>query len=84
LAAKLPGLRGYRNSVDVAAGEGESPYYCVFEAHFDDAAAYSAALESTVGQAGARMSRPLRAARVAIVPMHGMPRIRPSGAPACR
>ena len=53
LAAKLPGLRGYRYSVDVdvAAGEGESPYYCVFEADFDDAAAYSAALESPEGQA---------------------------------
>ena len=25
LAAKLPGLRAYRYSVDVAAGEGESP-----------------------------------------------------------
>ncbi len=51
LAAKLPGLRAYRYSFDVAAGEGESPYYCVFEADFDDAAAYSAATESTEGQA---------------------------------
>ena len=38
LAAKLPGLRGYRYSFDVAAGDGESPYYCVFEADFDDGA----------------------------------------------
>src|SRR5215213_6424730 len=51
LVAKLPGLRGYRYSVDVAAGEGESPYYCVFEADFDDAAAYSAAMASPEGQA---------------------------------
>ena len=51
LAAKLPGLRGYRYSFDVAAGEGESPYYCVFEADFDDAAALSAAQESPEGQA---------------------------------
>ena len=52
LVAKLPGLRAYRYSVDVVvAGEGESPYYCVFEADFDDAAAYSAAMESTEGQA---------------------------------
>ena len=51
LVAKLPGLRAYRYSFDVAAGEGESPYYCVFEADFDDAAAYSAALESPEGQA---------------------------------
>jgi uncharacterized protein (TIGR02118 family) len=52
LTAKLPGLRAYRYSVDVAAGgEGESPYFCVFEADFDDAAAYRAALESPAGQA---------------------------------
>ena len=51
LAAKFPGLRGYRYSFDVAAGEGESPYYCVFEADFDDAAALSAARESPEGQA---------------------------------
>ena len=51
LVAKFPGLRGYRYSFDVAAGEGESPYYCVFEADFDDAAALSAAQESTEGQA---------------------------------
>jgi uncharacterized protein (TIGR02118 family) len=51
LAAKLPGLRAYRYSFDVAAAEGESPYYCVFEADFDDAAALSAARESTEGQA---------------------------------
>jgi uncharacterized protein (TIGR02118 family) len=51
LAAKFPGLRGYRYSFDVAAGEGESPYYCVFEADFDDAAALTAARESPEGQA---------------------------------
>jgi uncharacterized protein (TIGR02118 family) len=51
LVAKFPGLRGYRYSFDVAAGEGESPYYCVFEADFDDAAALSAARESPEGQA---------------------------------
>ena len=51
LAAKLPGLRAYRYSVDVAAPRGESPYFCVFEADFDDAAALSAARESREGQA---------------------------------
>ena len=51
LVAKLPGLRAYRYSFDVAAAEGESPYYCVFEADFDDAAALSAARESPEGQA---------------------------------
>ena len=51
LVAELPGLRGYRYSFDVAASEGESPYFCVFEADFDDAAAYSAATASPEGQA---------------------------------
>src|SRR4051812_20653166 len=51
LAARFPGLRAYRYSFDVAAAEGESPYYCVFEADFDDAAALSAARESPEGQA---------------------------------
>ncbi len=51
LVAKLPGLRCYRYSFNVAAAEGESPYFCVFEADFDDAAAYSAAMASPAGQA---------------------------------
>ena len=51
LAAKLPGLRGYRYSFDVATAEGESPYYCVFEADFDDAAAYRAAMATPEGHA---------------------------------
>jgi uncharacterized protein (TIGR02118 family) len=51
LVAKMPGLRGYRYSFDVAAGEGESPYFCVFEADFDDAAALSAGRGSAEGQA---------------------------------
>ncbi len=51
LVAKQPGLRAYRDSFDVAAGEAKSPYYCVFEADFDDAAALSAARESPEGQA---------------------------------
>jgi uncharacterized protein (TIGR02118 family) len=51
LVAKLPGLRGYRYSFEVAASEGEPPYFCVFEADFDDAAAYSAAIASPQGQA---------------------------------
>jgi uncharacterized protein (TIGR02118 family) len=49
--AKFPGLRGYRYSFDVAAAGGESPYFCVFEADFDDAAALSAARASAEGQA---------------------------------
>jgi uncharacterized protein (TIGR02118 family) len=51
LAAKMPGLRGYRYGFDVAAAQGEAPYFCVFEADFDDAAALSAAQASAEGQA---------------------------------
>jgi uncharacterized protein (TIGR02118 family) len=51
LAAAIPGLRGYRYAFDVAAREGDSPYFCVFEADFDDAAAYAAGLESPQGKA---------------------------------
>src|SRR4051812_32422728 len=57
LAAKFPGLRAYRYSFDVAAAEGESPYYCVFEADFDDAAALSAARASPRVRQCARTSR---------------------------
>jgi uncharacterized protein (TIGR02118 family) len=51
LAAKMPGLRGYRYGFDVTTPEGESPYFCVFEADFDDAAALAAARRSPEGQA---------------------------------
>jgi uncharacterized protein (TIGR02118 family) len=51
LVAKMPGLRGYRYGFDVAAAEGDSPYFCVFEADFDDAAAMNASRESSAGQA---------------------------------
>ena len=51
LAAKIPGLRAYRYGFDVAAGEGESPYFCVFEADFDDAAAMAAGRAAPEGQA---------------------------------
>ena len=51
LVAGFPGLRGYRYAFDVAAGEGDSPYFCVFEADFDDADALAAAQGSPQGQA---------------------------------
>ena len=51
LVARIPGLRGYRYGFDVAARKGESPYFCVFEADFDDAAALSAGQGSAEGQA---------------------------------
>jgi uncharacterized protein (TIGR02118 family) len=51
LVAEFPGLRGYSYAFDVAAAEGDSPYFCVFEADFDDAAAMRAAQGSPQGQA---------------------------------
>src|ERR1044072_3730762 len=51
LVAKIPGLLGYRYGFDVAAGEGDSPYFCAFEGDFEDAAAMGAALDSPQGQA---------------------------------
>ena len=51
LVAELPGLRGYRYAFDVAADERDSPYFCVFEADFDDAAAMAAGRASPQGQA---------------------------------
>jgi uncharacterized protein (TIGR02118 family) len=51
LVAKLPDLRGYRFSFHVAGAEREAPYFCVFEADFDDATAYTAAMATPAGQA---------------------------------
>jgi uncharacterized protein (TIGR02118 family) len=51
LAAQIPGLRGYRYGFDVAAAEGDSPYFCVFEGDFDDAAAMGAGFASPEGEA---------------------------------
>ena len=53
LAARLPGLRGYRWGFDVTALGADSPYFCVFQADFDDAAALDAALGSPEGEATA-------------------------------
>jgi uncharacterized protein (TIGR02118 family) len=51
LAATLPGLRAYHYAFDVAAPGGESPYFAIFEAEFDDAEAAGAAMGSPEGQA---------------------------------
>jgi uncharacterized protein (TIGR02118 family) len=51
LAAKLPGQRSMRYRFEVAAAEGESPYFGVVEADFDDAEALGAAIASPEGQA---------------------------------
>jgi uncharacterized protein (TIGR02118 family) len=51
LVGKLPGLRAMRYSFDVAAADGESPYFAIFEGEFDDAAAMGRALGSPEGRA---------------------------------
>jgi uncharacterized protein (TIGR02118 family) len=51
LVAQLPGLLGHRYSFDVAAPEGEAPYFAVFEADFADGPALGAALGSPQGAA---------------------------------
>ncbi|MFF5990733.1 EthD family reductase [Prauserella flavalba] len=52
LAAKLPGLRAMRYSLDVrAAGGGDSPYFAIFEGDFDSQDAMIAALSSDEGKA---------------------------------
>lgn len=51
LARKLPGLMALRYSFDVQAAAGDSPYFCIFEADFADAAAFGAAMGSPEGQA---------------------------------
>ncbi|MFD5556088.1 EthD family reductase [Streptomyces sp. NPDC127068] len=50
LVASWPGLLAWRYSFDVAATEGEAPYFAVFEADFADAAALTAARASPHGQ----------------------------------
>jgi len=53
LATRLPGLLAWRYSFEVAAIQGETPYFAVFEAEFADAAAMSAARASPQGQQAA-------------------------------
>ena len=50
LARKLPGLLALRFSFDVRGVGAESPYSCVFEAEFADAAALGSAMGSPEGQ----------------------------------
>lgn len=49
LVAQMPGLLAWRYSFDVAATQGPSPYFAIFEADFADAAAMTAARESPQG-----------------------------------
>jgi uncharacterized protein (TIGR02118 family) len=51
LAAKLPGMRRFNYAFEPQTADGPAPYFCVFEAEFDDAAAYGAAMASAEGQA---------------------------------
>jgi uncharacterized protein (TIGR02118 family) len=52
-AARMPGLRAFRWGFDVTALGGDSPYFCAFEADFDDAASLDAAFASPEGEATA-------------------------------
>jgi uncharacterized protein (TIGR02118 family) len=50
LVTRLPGLLAWRYSFDVAATQGQTPYFAVFEAEFADAGAMTAARASPQGQ----------------------------------
>ncbi|MEU3505050.1 EthD family reductase, partial [Streptomyces hundungensis] len=50
LIASWPGLLAWRYSFDVAALEGEAPYFAIFEGDFADAAAMAAARATEHGQ----------------------------------
>ena len=52
LASKLPGLKASRYSFDVKPlAPGKAPYFCVFEAEFENEAAMMGALGSKEGKA---------------------------------
>jgi uncharacterized protein (TIGR02118 family) len=53
LASKLPGLRAWRYTTEVApqADGSASPYFALFEAEFDDVTAFREAMSSPEGQA---------------------------------
>lgn len=53
LALQIPGLRRYTLSRNVAAGQGQDPYYLIAELDFDDRAYLQAAFQSPEGQATA-------------------------------
>lgn len=50
LVTEMPGLLAWRYSFDVAATDGEAPYFAVFEADFADAAALAAGRASPQGR----------------------------------
>ncbi len=53
LVMNWPGLLAWRYSFDVAATNGEAPYFAVFEADFADADAMAAARASSYGRRAA-------------------------------
>src|SRR5215468_4778224 len=50
LVTRMPGLLAWRYSFDVAATQGQAPYFAIFEAEFADAATMNAARASSHGQ----------------------------------
>ena len=50
LVRRMPGLLACRYSFEVAATQGQTPYFAVFEAEFADAAAMTAARASPQGR----------------------------------
>ena len=52
LVRQMPGVKASRYSFDIKAlGGGKAPYFCIFEAEFEDEAALMSALGSKEGQA---------------------------------
>lgn len=51
LTEKLPGVQASRYSLNIAAVEGESPYFAIWEADFESVEAMVAAIGSPEGQA---------------------------------
>jgi len=50
LAARLPGLLSMRHTFSIEGVGTPSPYFCIFEAEFADAASMAAAMQSEIGQ----------------------------------
>jgi uncharacterized protein (TIGR02118 family) len=50
LAAGLPGLKASRHSFSIQGAGAPSPYFCIWEGDFADAAAAGAAMTSEIGQ----------------------------------
>jgi uncharacterized protein (TIGR02118 family) len=52
LASKIPGVKASRYAFDVKPlGPGKAPYFCIFEAEFENEAALMSGLASKEGQA---------------------------------